>query len=190
MTKNSSIANRPGLPARLVPHFATAIDDLKQFGPMKKRLFIKYYTRALLDYLVQSRDLKIRDSHIGEVVVLNLYKYPKCYETHHTVNTLTSSLILRAALERLYVPGQYDLVTRSSTSAWITRSELRTLVLARHAQPTVRLVRLLLARLQTSRPDHVIIVVPVKKKNFYRKITGYEISILELGRSFLPVHDN
>jgi hypothetical protein len=188
MTK-IALSSQPGVPARLVPKFDRAVKDLQRLGPMKHKLFIKYYSQELLTHLLQSRDVKLRDSHLGGVVVLNIYKYPKHYETYHTINTLTSSLILRAGLEQLCDSGIYELVSRSSTSAWISRDGKISLMLARMSQPKVKAVELLLDRLKEKRPHRLIIVVPKKRRNYFGRIKDYKISILELGQSFLPVYD-
>jgi hypothetical protein len=186
----SATSNQRGLPVRLVPLFEQAIKNLKQLGPMKEKLFVNTYSRAMLSHMLKSLDVKVKPSHIGQVVVLNISTHPKRYETYHTLNTLTSSLILRAALEKLSVQGEHRLDSRSSSSAWIVKEKVKTLLLARHSQPKVKSLRLLLERLAEPKPDRVIIVVPKKRKNFYRSIEGYEISILELGPSFAPVHNN
>jgi hypothetical protein len=190
MNKSTQPSNPRMPPARLVPQFDRAIQDLQKFGPMKEQLFINTYSRALLSHMQKSLDVKVKPSHIGQVVVLNISTHPKRYETYHTLNTLTSSLILRAALEKLCVQGEHSLESRSSSSARITNGKKMTLLLARHSQPKVKSLRLLLGRLEEPKPDRVIIVVPKKRKNFYRSIEGYEISILELGQSFAPVHNN
>jgi hypothetical protein len=167
----------------------TAIKNLKTYGPMKSKIFVKYYSQDLLNHLVNSRDVKLKDSHIGLVVVLNLYKFPKHYESRHTINTLTSSIILRAALERLCSMNDTDLISRSSTSAWIIKENVRTLVLARLFHQKVRSLQLLLDRLENPKPASVIVVVSKKHRNHFGKIEGYEIRILELGPSFAPVYN-
>jgi hypothetical protein len=188
MTK-SALSSQPGVPARLVPLHTTAIKDLKTYGPMKLKIFVKYYSQDLLNHLVKSRDVKLKESHIGQVVVLNLYKFPKYYESRHTINTLTSSLILRAALERLCSMSDTDLISRSSTSAWIIKGNVRTLILARLFHQKVRSLQLLLDRLENPKPTSIIVVVPKKHRNYFGQIEGYEIRILELGPSFAPVYN-
>jgi hypothetical protein len=179
----SAISNQRGLPVRLVPLFEQATEHLKKLGPMKEQLFVNTYSRALLSHMLKSLDVKVKPSHIGQVVVLNI---PTHLETYHT---LTSSLILRAALEKLCVQGGRGLDSRSSTSAWIVKENVRTLVLARLFHQKVRSLKLLLDRLENPKPARVIVVVPKKHKNFFGKIDGYEISILALGPSFAPVYN-
>jgi hypothetical protein len=189
MTKKPATSSQLGIPVRLLQLFDNAIENLQRFGPMKRTLFVNDFTRELLDELLRSRDVKIRRSHHGEVVVLNIYKHPKCYETYHTISTLTSSLILRAALEKFCEEGEYTLVSRSSTSAWLLKDGVQTLVLARQFHQKVKSLQLLLDRVKGTKPACVIVVLPKKHKNFFGMIAGYQISILELGSSFAPVHN-
>jgi hypothetical protein len=188
MTK-FALSSQPGVPARLVLFHQISIENLKTYGPMRLTTFVKYYSQDLLNHLVNSRDVKLKNSHIGPAVVLNLYKFPKHYDSRHTINTLTSSLILRAALEPMCSMNDTDLISRSSTSAWIIKENVRTLVLARLFHQKVRSLKLLLDRLENPKPAKVIIVVPKKHKNFFGKIDGYQISILELGPSFTPIYN-
>jgi hypothetical protein len=188
MTK-SALSSQPGVPARLVLFHQISIENLKTYGPMKLKIFVKYYSQDLLDHMIVCRDVKLKESHIGTVVVLNLYKFPKHYDYFHTINTLTSSIILRAALERYCSTNDTKLISRSSTSAWIIRDNVRILVLARLFHQKVRSLKLLLDRLEKPKPAQVIVVVPKKHKNFFGKIDGYQISILELGPSFTPIYN-
>ena len=187
--KSVKSKNQPPLTGKLADLFRKAFEDLEAFGPMKLKQFVKSYSKKLLDRMLQSRDVKLRESHLGTVVVLNRYKYSQCYETYYTANTLTACLILRAALERYCATDDTCLISRSNTSAVIMRDNFRTLVLARLVHQKTRYLQLLLDRLETPKPEAVIVVVPKKHKNFFGKIPDYQINILELGPSFAPVYN-
>ena len=150
------------LTGKLAESFRKAFEDLETFGPMKLKQFVESYSKKLLDRMLQSRDVKLRESHLGTVVVLNRYKYPQCYETYYTANTLTACLILRAALERYCATDDTCLISRSNASAVIMRDNFRTLVLARLVHQKTRYLQLLLDRLETPKPEAVIVVVPKK----------------------------